>query len=312
MNVFQMPQLISIIIPVYNEQGNITLITKTLGNVLDKLPYTFEIIFVDDGSSDNTLQDIKAVAASDSTIFFISFSRNFGHQNALKAGLDMSRGDCVISMDGDLQHPPALIPQLIQKWEEGYDIVYTIRKDDKDLPMMKRKSSRLFYSFLNNLSDIELESGTADFRLVDKRVAALMSNFTEADLFWRGLVKWLGFKQIGIEYKPDERKMGVSKYNLKKMLQFALKGITSFSVKPLRVAIYLGFAFSLLSLLYIPYVLFSEYFGVAVSGWASTIVTIVFFGGLQLMILGIIGTYLGKLFMESKQRPHYIVKEKNI
>lgn len=307
-----MPQLISIIIPVFNEQGNIALITNRLSEVMEKLFYQYEIIFVDDGSSDNTLAEIKAAAISQQNIFFISFSRNFGHQNALKAGLDMSRGDCVISMDGDLQHPPALIPQLIKKWEEGYDIVYTIRKNDKALPLMKRKSAALFYNFLNNLSDIDLENGTADFRLVDKRVAALMSNFSEADLFWRGLVKWLGFKQIGIEYNSDDRKLGVSKYNLKKMVQFAIKGIISFSIKPLTVAIYLGFAFSFLSLLYIPYILISKYSGQAVSGWASTIVTIVFFGGLQLTILGIIGTYLGKLFMQSKQRPHYIVKEKNI
>lgn len=292
--------------------GNITLITKTLDNVLNKLPYTFEIIFIDDGSTDGTLNDIKAAANNNSTIFFISFSKNFGHQNALKAGLDMSKGDCVISMDGDLQHPPALIPELINKWEEGYDIVYTIRKDNTYLPLTKRKSSKLFYNFLNKISEIDLEIGTADFRLVDKSVAQLMRNFTETDLFWRGLVKWLGFKQIGIEYHPDTRKLGLSKYNFKKMLEFALKGITSFSVKPLNAAIYLGFIFSLLSLLYIPYVLISKYKGVAVSGWSSIIITIVFFGGLQLMILGIIGIYLGKLFMQSKQRPHYIVKEKNI
>ena len=292
--------------------GNITLITKTLDNVLNKLPYTFEIIFIDDGSTDGTLNDIKAAANTNSAIFFISFSKNFGHQNALKAGLDMSKGDCVISLDGDLQHPPALIPELINKWEEGYDIVYTIRKDDTYLPLTKRKSSKLFYNFLNKISDIDLEIGTADFRLVDKSVAQLMRNFTETDLFWRGLVKWLGFKQIGIEYYPETRKLGLSKYNFKKMLEFALKGITSFSVKPLNAAIYLGFIFSLLSLLYIPYVLISKYRGVAVSGWSSIIITIVFFGGLQLMILGIIGIYLGKLFMQSKQRPHYIVKEKNI
>ena len=307
-----MQALISIIIPVYNEEGNIALITNRLTDVLKTLDYQYEIIFVDDGSSDNTLDDIKATATTDQHIFFISFSRNFGHQNALKAGLDMGRGDCVISMDGDLQHPPGLLPQLIKKWEEGYDIVYTIRKDDTKLPLLKRKSSSLYYSFLNRLSDIEIENGTADFRLVDKRVAALLSNFTEADLFWRGLVKWLGFKQIGIEYIPSEREIGASKYTFKKMLQFALKGITSFSIKPLTVAVYLGFAFSFLSLLYIPYVLISQYMGVAVSGWASTIVTIVFFGGLQLMILGIIGTYLGKLFMQSKQRPHYIIREKNM
>lgn len=306
-----MSQLISIVIPVFNEEGNISIITERLDDVLNVLPYSYEIIFVDDGSSDQTLVDIKETATKNQSVFFISFSRNFGHQNALKAGLDMSRGNCVICMDGDMQHPPALIPTLIKKWEEGYDIVYTKRDNDNHLPLFKRKSSSFFYSLLNRLSDIEIESGTADFRLVDRRIADLLSNFTEADLFWRGLVKWLGFRQIGIDYEPAERKHGQSKYTFKKMMQFALRGITSFSIKPLTVAVYLGFAFSFLSLLYIPYVLLSEYFGLAVSGWASTIVTIVFFGGLQLMILGIIGTYLGKLFMQSKQRPHYIIREKN-
>ena len=306
-----MSQLVSIIIPVYNEEGNISLIVDKIHNTFLSLQFDVELIFIDDGSTDQTLNDIKKIAHSKSDIFYISFSRNFGHQNALKAGIDLSRGDCVISMDGDLQHPPELIPELLTKWQEGYDIVYTIRKEDKNLPAFKRKSSNYFYNLMNKMSDIELESGTADFRLVDKSVANIMSNFTESDLFWRGLVKWLGFKQIGIEYHPSERQIGASKYTLKTMLQFAMKGITSFSVKPLTIAIYLGFSFSLLSLLYIPYVLISEYMGIAVSGWGSTIVTIVFFGGLQLMILGIIGTYLGKLFMQSKQRPHYIIKEKN-
>ena len=165
---------------------------------------------------------------------------------------------------------------------------------------------------MNRLSDIDLESGTADFRLIDRNVVDVLKGFTETDLFWRGLVKWLGFNQIGIEYEPLERSSGKSKYTLKKMVQFAVKGITSFSVKPLSIAIYLGFVFSLLSILYVPYVLISFYFGHTISGWSSMIVTVAFFGGLQLMILGIIGMYLGKLFMQSKQRPHYIVKESKL
>lgn len=224
----------------------------------------------------------------------------------------MITGDCVISMDGDMQHPPSLIPKLLEKWEEGYDIVYTIRKDHLEMPMLKRRTSEMFYNVMNRLSDIELESGTADFRLMDKSAISVAKNFQEDDLFWRGLIKWMGFSQIGIEYEPAERTKGKSKYTFKKMVQFALRGITSFSVKPLGIAIYLGFLFAILSLLYVPYVLYSMYFGHTISGWASLIVTIVFFGGLQLMILGIIGMYLGKLFMQSKQRPHYIVKETNL
>ncbi len=307
-----MSKKIAIVIPVCNEKGNIPLMTEAVCNVMDTLSYNYTINFVDDGSSDGTAEVLKETASTNNKVFFISLSRNFGHQNALKAGLDLSDADAVISMDGDLQHPPALIPELIKHWENGIDIVYTIRKDHQEVPMMKRKTSNMFYNLMNNLSDIELEAGTADFRLMDKRVVAVCRTFNEMDLFWRGLVKWIGFKQLGIEYEPAERKFGKSKYTYKKMMQFALRGITSFSIKPLSIAIYLGFTFSILSLLYVPYVLYSIYFGHPISGWASMIVTIAFFGGLQLMILGIIGMYLGKLFLQSKDRPHYIIKETNL
>ena len=307
-----MSKKIAIVIPVCNEKGNIPLMTEAVCNVMNTLPYEYTINFVDDGSSDGTAEVLKETAAANNKVFFISLSRNFGHQNALKAGLDLSDADAVISMDGDLQHPPALIPELIKHWENGVDIVYTIRKDHQEVPMMKRKTSNMFYNLMNSLSDIELEAGTADFRLMDKRVVAVCRTFNEMDLFWRGLVKWIGFKQLGIEYEPAERKFGKSKYTYKKMMQFALRGITSFSIKPLSIAIYLGFTFSILSLLYIPYTIYALYFGHAISGWASMIVTIAFFGGLQLMILGIIGMYLGKLFLQSKDRPHYIIKETNL
>ncbi len=303
---------IDIIIPVFNEKENIPLMVKALQYVMDTQPYYYSIIYLDDGSTDGTLQTIKELAKLHSNLFFISFSRNFGHQNALKAGFDCSTADAVISMDGDLQHPPTLLPTLLKEWENGNEIVYTIRKDHKELPMVKRKTSTLFYNLLNRLSNIELESGTADFRLMDKKVVTVFKSFSENDLFWRGLVKWLGFTQIGIEYEPSERVRGKSKYTLKKMIQFALKGITSFSIKPLSIAIYLGFIFSMVSLLSVPYVLFAFYNGHSAAGWASIIIAISFFGGLQLMILGIIGMYLGKLFMQSKQRPHYIIKQSSV
>jgi len=215
-------------------------------------------------------------------------------------------------MDGDLQHPPQLLPEMIHKWQEGYDIVYTIRNEDKHAPASKRKTSDLFYKAINLLSDIKLEKGTADFRLMDRKVADIVKGFKEDDIFWRGMVKWLGFKQLKLEYDPAERRSGASKYTYKKMMQLALRGLTSFSTKPLTVAIYIGFIFSFLSLLYIPYVLYGLYFGHVISGWASTIVTIAFFGGLQLMILGIIGLYIGKLFIQSKQRPHYLIRESKL
>ncbi len=307
-----MNKKISIVVPVCNEQGNIPVLVNALQEVLASVTYPYKIIFIDDGSSDDTLAILKQRANIDSSIFYISLSRNFGHQNALKAGLDIADGDAVIMMDGDMQHPPELIPVMLELWEKGNDIVYTIRKDHKDLPMMKRKTSTMFYNLINNLSDIELEQGTADFRLMDKKVVAIFKDFKETDLFLRGLVKWMGFQQAGIEYEPAQRTQGKSKYTLKKMIRFALQGITSFSTKPLYIATYLGFSFSLVSLLYIPYIGYSYYFGHVISGWTSMIATIAFFGGLQLMILGIIGMYLGKLFLQSKQRPHYIVKESNI
>ena len=307
-----MKKRISIVVPVNNEEANISVLISALKIVFLSLPYSYSVIFVDDGSTDGTLDVLKRESAEQSTIFFISLARNFGHQNALKAGLDMVDSDCTIMMDGDMQHPPALIPEMLELWEAGNDVVYTIRKDHKEIPLMKRKTSNLFYNLINNLSDIELEPGTADFRLMDSKVVAAFRAFTETDLFMRGLVKWMGFRQIGIEYDPAQRTQGKSKYTVKKMIRFALQGITSFSIRPLYIAVYLGFIFSLLSLLYVPYIIYSIYFGHAISGWASMIATIAFFGGLQLMILGIIGMYLGKLFMQSKQRPHYIVKESNL
>ncbi|MBA3674530.1 MAG: glycosyltransferase family 2 protein [Chitinophagaceae bacterium] len=303
---------VSIIIPVNNESENIKLIADAVQRVMEPLPYGYSVTFIDDGSTDDTLAIVKQLSKVHSHIFFISFSRNFGHQNALKAGIDASNADAVISMDGDMQHPPELIPELLKLWEAGNDIVYTIRKDHQELPMMKRKASNMFYNVLNRLSDIELESGTADFRLMDKKVTDVLRTIKEQDLFWRGLIKWMGFSQISIEYEPGVRIKGKSKYTYKKMIEFALRGITSFSTKPLTIAIYLGFISSIIALLYIPYALYSLYFGHVISGWASLIVTIAFFGGLQLMILGIIGMYLGKLFMQSKQRPHYVVMESNI
>ncbi len=307
-----MKKRISIVVPVCNEEANVSILTASLQTVFQPLSYDYTITFIDDGSSDRTLEEIKKLSAANNHIFFISLARNFGHQNALKAGLDMADGDAVIMMDGDMQHPPDLIPEMLHQWEQGIDIVYTIRKDHKEMPMMKRKTSNMFYNLINNLSDIDLEPGTADFRLMDKKVVEAFRVFKETDLFMRGLVKWMGFNQVGIEYDPAQRTHGKSKYTLKRMVRFALEGITSFSIRPLYIATYLGFIFSLLSLLYIPYIIYSFYFGHIISGWASMIATIAFFGGLQLMILGIIGMYLGKLFMQSKQRPHYIVKESNL
>jgi dolichol-phosphate mannosyltransferase len=307
-----MTKLVSIVVPVHNEKENISLLAKTIKRVFAALPYRYDMIFVDDGSNDVTLYEIKKLAAQDLNIRYISFSRNFGHQAALKAGLDKADGDCVITMDGDLQHPPHLIPQLLEKWEQGYDVAYTIRKEDKKLPFLKRITSNLFYKLLNWLSDIKLEKGTADFRLMNRNVVDVLRDLQEYEPFFRGLVKWAGFKQTAIEYEPDQRRSGTTKYTSKKMIRFALQGITSFSIRPLYAATYIGFGFAALSTLYVPYALYSYFFGYTISGWTSVIVTVAFLGGIQLMMLGIIGIYLGKLFIQNKHRPVYIVKESNI
>jgi dolichol-phosphate mannosyltransferase len=304
---------ISIVIPSYNEEGNIKIIINALNEALQKLNYSYELIFVDDGSSDKTLSILQEISTTDSNVFYIELSRNFGHQNALKAGLDLASGDCIITMDGDMQHPPDLISQLIQKWEKGYDVVYTRRLEDKKLPAFKKITSKYFYKFINYISEIKIEEGTADFRLMDKKVSKVFFAFSENELFIRGLVNWVGFNQFAIDYKPAERFSGNSKYTFKKMIQFALKGITSFSIRPLYLSIFLGISIFVLSLIfYILYVFYSIYFGHVISGWASVIFTIVIFGGLNLIVLGIIGVYVGKLFMQSKQRPNYLIRETNL
>src|SRR5450755_2233600 len=303
---------VNIIIPVCNEQGNILVLSKAIEQVMRKLTYFYEIIFVDDGSFDDTLKNIKAVAEYNSSIKYISFSRNFGHQSALKAGIDISDSDCIISMDGDMQHPPEMIPRLLQKWEAGYDVVYTVRKENSSIPYIKRKMSTLFYSFLNRISDTKLQHGAADFRLLSRNVVNILKDMDEYNMFLRGIVKWVGFSQYSIGYTPGHRINGESKYSMRKMIGFAINGITSFSDNPLYIAAYLGCVFALISVLYLPYAIGSYLFGYTISGWTSIIVTLSFFGGLQLMILGIIGIYLGKLFMQSKNRPLYITRESNI
>jgi len=303
---------ISIVIPSYNEEGNILEITNRLKLELEKYS-SYEIIFIDDGSLDGSLKLFEKLHDEDNRVNFISLSRNFGHQNALKAGLDFATGDCIISMDADLQHPTELIPQLIEKWKEGYEIVYTKRLVDKKLPLFKRTSSAFFYKIINLLSDTKIEDGTADFRLIDKSVSSIFSDMKENDLFIRGLMKWMGFKQYCIEYLPNERFSGTSKYSVRKMFKFATRGITSFSVKPLYLSTLLGLIISILAFTYGIYALYVGLFtDRAVSGWSSVIISVLFIGGLQLMMMGIIGEYIGKLFMQAKGRPQYIIRKKSL
>jgi len=307
-----MQNKLEIILPAHNEYGNVIPIYEEIKQALEKTVYDYTILFVDDGSKDNTLSQIKELAKQDAKVKYIELSRNFGHQNAIKAGLDASTAEVIIMMDCDLQHPPYLINELLKQYELGYDIVRTHRVENDSAGYFKRKTSNLFYKILNQLSDITLEQGSADFRLISGKAITQLKSFNEFELFYRGLIKWMGFKQISIEYHPEDRLNGTTKYTLKKMISFGLNGFTSFSTKPLYFAAYLGMIFSVLSVMYIPYIIYAFYTGTEVRGWASVIVTVVFFGGLNLMILGIIGIYLSKLFSQSKSRPHYIIKESNL
>lgn len=302
---------VSIVIPCYNEEGNIIELYKRVKSVLNEKQVEF--IFIDDNSSDSTLSIIETLSDKDTAVKYISFSRNFGHQSALKAGLESASGDCVITMDADLQHPPEILKSLLVKWEEGFDIVYTIRKDDFINPL-KRLSSTLFYKISNYLSDVQLKNGAADFRLLDKNIVdVLVHDISEYHLFYRGLVSWVGFNQVAVAYNSDKRFTGKTKYSLRKMLSFAATGITSFSVKPLRYAVILGIFISFITVVYSIYILYVSIFtDKTIAGWTSVILSVLFIGGVNMILLGIIGEYIGKIFMQSKNRPHYLIKKTNI
>ncbi len=303
---------IDIVIPAYNEEGNIELLCEKIFAIKPKT-YQFRIILVNDGSTDATLAKIRALSLRNRMVKFISFSRNFGHQVALKAGLDHSTGGCAISLDADLQHPPELIPTLIGYWEQGYDIVYTRRTEAKHIGFFKRKSANIFYYMLQKLSGLKIDPGAADFRLLDRSVVDTLRQYQEQNLFIRGMISNIGFRTKAVEYTPDVRHSGKSKYTFRKMFLFALDGITSFSVKPLHLATIFGFVFSSLAGLYAAYAVYIHFTGVTtVSGWTSIMVSVLFVGGIQLIMLGILGEYLGKMFMQTKNRPNYIIQSTNI
>ena len=303
---------ISVVVPCFNEEEGL----KTFNDELIKfLPenYRHEIIYVNDGSSDNTFQVILNLAKDNQNIKYISFSRNFGHQNALKAGYDFASGDCAISLDADLQHPPSVIPELISKWEEGFEVVNTMRQDHESISFAKKISSGIFYQVMRKLSDVNIENGMADFRLIDKKVLKQLKLFSENFLFFRGMIPWMGFKQAIVPFKANERFAGTTKYTFNKMVKFATTGVTAFSVKPLRISIYLGSVIALISFIYGLYAAYIHIFtDRAVTGWTSMIISVLFVGGINLLMLGIIGEYLGKLFIENKKRPNYLISETNL
>lgn len=304
---------ITVLIPLFNEEDNVIPITLAVDNVFKEIyNCSYEILFVDDGSTDNTLSEIKKLVKKKSNISYLSFSRNFGKDAALLAGFQhiSLNIDAVITIDADLQHPPELITDLIKHWQNGYDIVYTYRKENnQDSSFFSKVASKLYYRIISKLADVKLENGLSDFKLIDKKIVSVIKNIKEEAPFFRGLFKWVGFNQIGIPYTAAVRLNGETKYPAKALVRLALHSITSFSTKPLTIAIYIGFFTSFISIFYIPYVLYSFYKGYAISGWSSTIATIAFFGGVQLIVLGIIGLYLGKIFIQTKSRPRYIINE---
>ena len=304
-----MNKQLTIVIPVYNEAENIPAITAAISELT--IPIDYDLLFVNDGSQDASAVVLHALSLQNPRVHYISFVRNFGHQMALKAGIDYARGDCLICMDGDLQHPPSLIPVMLEQWMAGYEIVITKRIDHAGTGFIKKLTSKLFYKLMNSLSSIPLSYGEADFRLLDRKVIDIVKTIQEPDLFLRGLVRWIGFKTTEISFQAEARHSGVTKYTFKKMVALAMNGILAFSTKPLYMSIYIGFACALTSILVMIYALGSYALGSVVPGWTSTLIITTFFSGIQLILLGIVGVYVAKLFMQTKNRPLYIVGDTN-
>lgn len=297
---------ISIVVPCFNEEKNIPLLTGSLKATLKEV--TIEIILVDDGSTDDTEIVCRRLSVEFPDVFYIRLSRNFGHQAALKAGIDHAHGHAVVTIDADMQHPPALIPDMVSAWQQGAEIVEAVRKDNRNSSFLKTKLSRAYYSFLGWISEYPVVKGVSDFRLIDRKIADIIKNTNEQHLYLRGLFSWMGFKHAYLPYMPEKRKFGKSAYTPAKMMKLALAGITSMSIKPLRLSLLAGALVSLAAFIYMIYILIIAIFtGAVITGWASTIVSVLFLAGIQLFVLGIIGEYLGKLFMETKHRKNYFV-----
>lgn len=302
---------VSVIIPCYNEEDVISETVKRLLQMCDVVhDIDFELIFIDDGSHDRTRAMLKDVAEHDSRIKVLGFSRNFSHQIAVTAGIDASKGDAIILIDADLQDPPEVIPEMIEKWREGYDVVYGVRSERQGESSFKLYTAHLFYRILNRLSDVPIPFDTGDFRLMSRRVVEILCKMPERNRFLRGMVSWVGFRQCALPYQRHRRFAGVTKYPLKKMLKFATDGILSFSIAPLKVATFLGVTCFFVSLMIILYALILRLFtSIWEPGWTAMIVSITFFGGVQLLCVGILGEYIGRIYDQVKQRPLYILEE---
>ncbi|HBQ63515.1 MAG TPA: glycosyltransferase [Clostridiales bacterium] len=300
----------SVVVPVYNEEEVIRETYRRLKTVMDGIGETYEILFVNDGSRDRTAKLAQEICRQDPAIRLIDFSRNFGHQVAITAGMDYASGDAVIVIDADLQDPPEVIPAMIAKWKEGYEVIYGKRLKRKGDTLFKKITARFFYRPLRSMTEVDVPVDTGDFRLIDRKVCEALKKVGERNRYVRGLVSWIGFRQIGVEFVREERFAGTTKYPLKKMIRFAADAITSFSYKPLKLATYAGYILSIASFIYLLFVLAERIFvGGTAQGWASMIAINLFFNGIILIMLGIIGSYIGRIYDEAKGRPLYLVRE---
>jgi glycosyltransferase involved in cell wall biosynthesis len=304
--------LLSVVVPCLNEQEVLRQTNQQLIAVLQRAPINFEMIYVDDGSTDSTPDVLRELQLQDARIRVVRFSRNFGHQVAITAGLEHASGDAVVIIDADLQDPPEVILEFLAKWLDGFDVVYGVRTERDGETQFKRWTAKFFYRFISRLSDTRIPLDTGDFRLTDRRVVDSLLSMPERDRFVRGMVSWLGFSQVAVPYHRASRAAGITKFSLFKMVRFALDGIFSFSTLPLRLATWTGFAASAVAVLGIIIILFDTYLHLPgmVKGWSSTVIAVLFIGGVQLICLGIIGEYVGRIYGESKRRPLYVVRER--
>ena len=313
-------KLITILVPAYNEEDVLNMLYKRVSTIMNSLTnYNFEILFVNDGSTDKTLDILKTLREQDNRICYLKLSINFGKEIAMIAGLDYSKGDAVIIIDADLQDPPELIPEMISYWEQGYDDVYAKRKSRKGESWLKKFTSKMYYKTLQSVTNIQIQKDTGDFRLLDRRCVEALKQFRESQRYTKGLFSWIGYNKKEILYDRDPRAAGKTKWNYKKLIDLSIDGITSFTTSPLRWSAIIGIVISIIGFVYmLAIILKTIIHGIDVPGYASTMVVILFIGGIQLIFLGIIGEYLGRAFYESKNRPIYFVdryneeKEKNL